>query len=119
MAGLRRRDILAGSGAAIAASALHAHPARAGSSVLTLYSPSLPMSKTLAAGAGRPMAIEGDIVAFWRRKLARHQGPLQGFTSWSDFVLLRGLAAEKGLRLTAEATLSVGPGKTLFRWIMA
>ncbi len=119
---LKRRDVLAG-GAATLLSARAAAKASAVSAApfLTIYSPTIPQARTLAQKAARSskaaIPLTGDLVTLWKTALSKHRGALHGFTSWSDFVLLRGLAEEQGLRVRTETRLETG--KTLFRWVMA
>ncbi len=122
---MKRRDMLLGGAASIALpyGAAHADKYAASSKpYVTVYTPSLPRAQGLAnknAGpADRVEPLTGDIVSFYKMRLAAHRGAIHGYTNWSDYVLLRGLAEEQGLRLRAEAQLP-GAGKTLFRWVMA
>jgi hypothetical protein len=78
-------------------------------------------SRTLSSRAfarkmgGRKLDIAQEDILFWRNmRSARKGGRVEGLTSWSDWVLARGLLEEKGLRVKTEAKA----GK-LFRWTMA
>ena len=119
---LKRRDILAG-GAATLLSAGAAAGASAVPTALffTVYSPNILQARRLAQKAAHSstaaIPLTGDLVALWKTRLSKNRGALHGFTSWSDFVLLRGLAEEQGLRVRAETRLDAG--KTMFRWVMA
>jgi hypothetical protein len=64
---------------------------------------------------GRRLDIAQEDILFWRNLRATNKGGrIEGLTSWSDWVLVRGLLEEKGLRVKQEAKA----GK-LFRWTMA
>jgi hypothetical protein len=94
------------------------------SASLVLYDPALPQSETIARRQrhwGSDLrAIRGDRVHFWTKLAAEHRGAVSGVTNWSDLVLLRGLAAERGMRLRAETHLGAGTGTTdLFAWMIA
>ena len=67
----------------------------------------------------RLLALEGDPVRLWRDSLADHAGPLSGLTRWSDFLILRGLAAEKGLRIRREDHLRPDGEAMLVSWTAA
>ncbi len=122
---IRRRTVLAGGAAASGVGLLgkaNAKPA-AQQQTLVVYAPSIPQAHALAhketQGPARMLPVQGDVVEFWKKKLASHKCAVKGYTSWSDYVVLRGLAEEKGLRLRAETQLRVAAGKTLFAWAMA
>lgn len=125
---MKRRDVLAGGGGAAlavfsAAQANSVAGATAQKPVLTVYTQDLPQARELALkdrkAASQLVPLGGDLIHAWKAQVARHGGAIEGYTSWSDYVLLRGLAEEQGLRLRAEAQLRGGAGKTVFRWIMA
>lgn len=120
---VRRRDILCGAAAALFASGPAAAIARAGSPVLTVYTEDFPHALDFAWKTARidgpVLALSGDLVTFFKTRLADHRGVLQGYTSWSQYVVLRGLAEEQGLRLSAETQLPGAGGRALFRWVMA
>ncbi len=78
-------------------------------------------SRVLASRAFAHMALADKIdVAqedgtLWRNmRTANRSGRVEGLTSWSDWVLVRGLLEERGLRVKMEA-----PAGKLFRWTMA
>ncbi|MDE2563695.1 MAG: hypothetical protein KGL48_15750 [Sphingomonadales bacterium] len=102
-------------GATMAPSAVHAAEAFA---PVAIHDPVLPASRSIAkarAGVGtRLVALTGDRVRFWRSELSAHRAAISGCTTWADMVILRGLAAEQGLRLRAEAREG-----GLFAWMLA
>ena len=117
---LDRRGVLALGGAAVAAApALGALPAGRGSAVL-IFDPASVEARALAAPAKgyRLVALTGDPVRLWRDGLAEHRGPVAGLTRWSDYLVLRGLAEEGGLRLRSEERVATGRGPLLVRWQM-
>lgn len=125
---MKRRDILVGSGAAATAmlasgSANTIDGASANAPVLTVYTDDIPSARDLALktsqGANNIAALKGDLVQLWKRRIGKHRGAIQGYTSWSDYILLRGLGEEQGLRLRAEAQLRYRGDKPVFRWVMA
>ncbi len=65
------------------------------------------------------MPLDGDRVRFWRERMTSASGPIAGFTSWSDYVLLRGLGEEQGLRLRHEVDFSPTVSGTLIGWVLA
>ena len=118
---LQRRDVLAG-GAALAAVGPSASAfANARRTALAVYTDDFPLARDLALKDANGLAapLKGDLVRAWSAKLSKHRGAIIGYTNWSDYVLLRGLAEERGLRLPAETQMRGPAGKTLFRWIMA
>lgn len=97
---MNRRTALILTGASLAGG-LSVKTAQAAPSVTVFVDPSLPAGEAMARRR-RTVKIEGDRVRLWRAVRAGNQGPVQGITSWSDFLLLRELAAEDGLRITSE-----------------
>ncbi len=66
-----------------------------------------------ARGGKIDVALEDG--AFWRNvRTTNRPGRVEGLTTWSDWVLVRGLLEEKGLRVKTESKAG-----TLFRWTMA
>lgn len=118
---LARREFLvagglaAGAMAAMGPSAAHAAERFA---AVAIHDPALPASRGIAlarAGMGtRLVALKGDRVRFWRSELSTHRAAITGCTTWADLVILRGLAAEQGLRLRAQAKEG-----GLFAWVLA
>ena len=127
MASIKRRDVLiAGAAATTVISTAFLKPpfaAAAGEKLLTIYTPGLPQALSLARkdmrAAKNMHPLNGDVINFWNTRLANHHGALQGYTSWSDYVVLRGLAEERGLRLRSEKQMITDGKRTLFRWLMA
>ena len=116
-----RRGALALGGSAILAGAMPPADAtrigRAGG--VTVFDPRSPEARTLAGEAEghRLVALSGDPVRMWRA-LAQHRGPVRGLTRWSDYLVLRGLAEERGLRLKREARIETAAGAAIFDWRM-
>lgn len=88
---------------------------------IMLFDPASPEARAMAqeARGQRLIALNGDPVRFWRDRLANAVGPIGGITSWSDYVLLRGLAAEHGLRVRHEEHIAVAGKPMLVRWTAA
>lgn len=116
----RREFLVAGGLAAGALAAIGPTAAQAAEdfSPVAIHDPAIPASRAIAhfrAGSGtRLVALTGDRVRFWRAELASHRAAISGCTTWADLVILRGLAAEQGLRLRAEAREGA-----LFAWVIA
>lgn len=106
---MNRRTALMLTGAGLAGG-LTVRSAEAAQNVTVFFDPDLPAGKAMAKRAGaRTVAIDGDRVRLWRAARAGAQGPVQGITSWSDYLLLRELAGEDGLRIRSE-THQKNPG---------
>ena len=58
--------------------------------------------------------VAQEDVQMWRSLRAIGKGRIEGLTGWSDWVVVRGLLEENGLRVKTETKA----GK-LFRWTMA
>lgn len=85
---------------------------------ILLFDATSPEARALADAARgqRLIALTGDPVRLWRDQLADASGPIGGITRWSDYLLLRELAAERGLRVRDEEHVAL-PGKPmLVRW---
>jgi hypothetical protein len=106
-----------------------AHSARAGDSTAPLivvqdagYAASRQHAAALAPQATRVLEARADLARQWYGELraAATRTPLQfaGLTTWSDFVVMRGCAAECGLRTASHELLrdAGGAGRTLVRW---
>lgn len=121
---LARREFLVGG--AVAAGALAAMgpgAAWAAQTVMpvTVFDPAIPLARDYAqarAHSLRLVPLKGDRVRFWREHLASHRGAVSGFTTWADLVILRGLAAEQGLRLRSHGPLDERSGQ-VFGWVLA
>jgi hypothetical protein len=83
---------------------------------LTLFDSRLPASRAFAGFVGGlKIDIADEDSRMWRTlRNARKNGRVEGLTSWSDWVLVRGLLEERGLRVKQEK-----PTGKLFRWTMA
>ena len=120
---IERRTMLKGGGVLAAASLLPvagASAAAAGEAATILYDADLPRAAELARGeTGKAVALVGDRVRFWRDRMTDVRGPVAGFTSWSDYVLMRGLAEEQGMRIRREVDFSPTVTGTLIGWVVA
>jgi hypothetical protein len=119
--GVDRRGALALGGAALLVPAVASAGTAKPSCGILLFDPASPTARALAKQAyGQQLiALRGDPVRLWRDRLATAAGPIGGITTWADYVILRGLAAERGLRIRHEEHVAV-PGKAmLVRWTAA
>lgn len=120
---IERRALLKAAGAVLAGSAAPAGAAGASGKAqgIIVFDPALPGGRALAKAGNltgaRLIAVKGDRIAFWRALEAKG-APVGGVTSWSDYVLFRGLAAEEGLRVRGERQLT-RPSGDLFVWRLA
>lgn len=86
------------------------------------YAASRQHAAALAPQAARVLETRADLARQWYGGLraAATRTPLQfaGLTTWSDFVVMRGCAAECGLRTASHELLrdAGGAGCTLVRW---
>ena len=83
---------------------------------VTIFDSRHASSKAFARGrTGKRIDVAHQDATFWRDlRSGLPQGRIEGLTSWSDLVFVRGLLEEQGKRLTQERTES-----GLFRWTMA
>lgn len=85
---------------------------------LAVYDSRIAASRSFAIGASRSFDIAGQDAVHWsdaRRHLAAMaKDGATGMTRWSDWVNLRGLLAERGLRVAHETHL----GNGVFAWTM-
>ncbi len=116
----RRAAIGLGGAALLAPAMAAAGPTQRASGIL-LFDPQSPESRAMAweARGQRLVALTGDPVRQWRASLADAAGPIGGITKWSDYLILRGLAAEQGLRVRSEETVAVAGKPMLVRWTAA
>lgn len=116
--GIDRRAALALGGAAMLAPAMAAAGPMERASGILLFDAGSPEAHRLAAQARgqRLIALHGDPVRLWRDTLADVAGPIGGITRWSDYVILRSLAAERGLRVRREESIPVEGRPLLIRW---
>ena len=86
------------------------------------YAASRRHAEALAPRAARTLEVRSDLARQWygglRAVAARTPLSFAGLTTWSDFLVMRGCAAECGLRAaTHELVRDVdGTGRTLVRW---
>lgn len=109
-----------------AATAAAAVPAGGATTLVVVHdsrhAASLRHAAALAPRAARLLDAREDLARQWygelRARAERAPLALAGMTSWSDFLVLRGCAAECGLRAaTHELVRNVdGSGRTLVRW---
>lgn len=116
-----RRTLLAAGGAAAAMGAIPATAGAPAASGVLLFDPGSAEARAEAATARgqRLIALDGDPVRIWRNALAAHRGPVAGLTRWSDYVVLRSLAEERGLRIRNEERVAVMRGAMIVRWRMS
>lgn len=82
---------------------------------LLVFDSRLPASQVFAHSHFAPaIDVAQEDAALWRNlRGALPSGPVAGLTTWSDWVVIRGLLEEKGLRMTSETRQG-----RLFRWNM-
>ena len=121
-----RRNALKGTAILGAASAIPASAARASTDKpLIVYDSRL--AETRAFVDGRTgyayLDIAGEETGLWRELRSSDAAPrrIEGLTRWSDYVQLREVYEERGLRVMAEHRVSAPLSKSreLFRWSMA
>lgn len=121
-----RRSVLKGASALGAATALPL-AATAKPPAFAIYDSRLPEARLFARAQRRKGIRIFDIApgdsalrALARADLAA-AGPVIGLTGWSDWVTVRGLLEERGLRMQTEARVDARLSKFahLFRWEMA
>jgi len=123
VSGIDRRTLLALGGSAVAAGILPA-AAIAGtgrSSGIMFFEPGSAMARTIArqAHAARLVALEGDPVRLWRDTMDAQERAVSGITRWSDYLLLRDLATEHGLRIRREEHIRSTGQPMLVHWTAA
>lgn len=111
---LDRRDCLSLIAVAVAAGAV-ASPtdARMHDEALWLIDPSL---ANVGEGAGRVVHLRGDRMRIWRNVIAGQATQLRGLTRWSDFMLLRELARDDGMRICSERFQRTAKGGLTVLW---
>lgn len=113
-----RRTALSLGGAALLAPAVASAGKTPRASGVLLFDPASPEARAMAQAAKgqRLIALEGDPVRLWRDRLHDVPGPIGGIMRWSDYLILRGLAAEIGLRVRSEDYVLVEGKPMLVRW---
>jgi hypothetical protein len=116
-----RRSLLKGT---VAVSAATAVPAIAfgADQTLTIYDSRIPESQAFAERATHRL----DVVDLDATRWADLRGDLSGvrrisgLTGWSDWIVVRGLLEERGLRLTSESSIEapISAKAHLFKWEM-
>jgi len=109
-----------GAGAAIPLSSAHGSIGAG----LAIHDSRLEESRAFLQGRQGQMELDiaGEESRLWQaaRKAAPHPRTVEGLTRWSDYVQLREIFEERGLRVVAERKLAAplsGRGE-LFRWSM-
>jgi len=94
---------------------------RQSQATVLLFDPAVQEARALAGAANGPrlVAVAGDPMRLWRQKLAGNTGPIRGITRWSDYLVLRGLAEEQGLRVRREEQVETAGGPMILDWSMA
>ena len=116
----RRRALALGGAAMLAPATASAVTSRASCGILLFDAASEEACAIAKRAIGqRLIALEGDPVRLWRDQLAAARGPIGGVTSWSDYIILRGLASEQGLRIRQEEHVAVAGKPMLVRWTAA
>ncbi len=113
---LSRRSMIKSGVLATAIAATGSRALAAPQPALIIYDSRLPQSSAFAkTWRTRTIDVAHEDAHFWRAlRTAAPDGAIFGVTSWSDWVIVRGLLEEKGMRVKEEAASG-----TLFRWTMA
>ena len=120
-----RRTAIKGSAMLGAGSAIPVSAARAGmDQPLAVHDSRLPEARAFLEGrqGEATLDIAGEEGRLWQasRRAAQQPRAVEGLTRWSDYVQLRELFEEQGLRVVAERKFAAplaGRGE-LFRWTM-
>ncbi len=124
-----RRGVLVGAAAVASAAAVGvrlyaAEPATALSLLVTdrRFDESKRFAATLAGSARRQLDIADDVCRHWygsiRDRVAAEQGDLIGLTSWIDYEVMRGCAAEAGYVCRSQRTHAArAPRASLVSWV--
>jgi hypothetical protein len=117
-----RRALLKGSVAAGAAGALPAF-ASSRKQPLTLFDSRIPESRAFARRAKAKLDIAQFDATHWAalRGEVPSATSVKGLTGWSDWVIIRGLLEERGLRMRSENNMAapLSGSAHLFVWEMA
>ncbi len=113
----RRAALALGGAAMLAPVAVSAGRTKPAAGIL-LFDPHSASARAMAqeVRGQRLVALTGDPVRLWRDMLGEMAGPIGGITNWSDYLILRGLAAERGLRIRREEHIPVPGQPLLVRW---
>ncbi|MEP7351117.1 MAG: hypothetical protein ABI668_14350 [Sphingorhabdus sp.] len=113
---LSRRSLIKTGVVATAIATTTARVLAAPQPALVIYDSRLPQSSAFArVWRTRKIDVAHEDARFWRAlRTVSRDGAILGITSWSDWVIVRGLLEEKGMRVKQEAASG-----TLFRWTMA
>jgi len=118
-----RRTMLALGGATVAAGLVPtaAIAGRAQAAGILFFDPASATARAMArqARGQRLIALAGDPVRLWRDNVDRRERAIGGITRWSDYLLLRELAAEHGLRIRREEHLRIPGQPMLVDWAAA
>ena len=119
-----RRMALLATGAAFASARLPAAPGNApqrSHAKIFLFDPRSAEARAMArrTQGKRLIALKGDPMRLWRDIVARGRQSVEGVTRWSDFVLLRELARDSGMRVISEEHKPATEQALLVRWTIA
>lgn len=120
---ISRRMILKG-GAAISAAVTLPAIASAQTQIVAVYDSRIPESRSFAKTLGHALLIDvsaqEDLNWAGLRQELRGTRQINGLTGWTDWVNVRGLLEERGLRLTSQTSVPAPlSGKAhLFKWEM-
>lgn len=121
-----RRNALKGTAILSAAATIPASAARAATDKpLIVYDSRLAEARAFVDGRSGYAALDiaGEEATLWQELRSAEAAPhrIEGLTRWSDYVQLREVYEERGLRVTAEHRVSAPLSKSreLFRWSMA
>lgn len=113
---ITRRTLIKSSAAAATMIATSPGSAREPAPSLIVFDSRNTKSAAFARGVAAPsIDVAHQDTSLWRAlRTSDVAGPVSGMTSWSDWVVVRGLLEEQGLRVQQEASEG-----SLFTWSMA
>jgi hypothetical protein len=120
---ISRRMILKG-GAAISAAVTLPAIASAQTQIVAVYDSRIPESRSFAKTLGPALLIDVAAQEYLNWVVVRQEllgtRQIKGLTGWTDWVNVRGLLEERGLRLTSQTSVPAPlSGKAhLFKWEM-
>jgi len=123
MSTIDRRTMLAFGGATVAAGLVPAAATagRTQAAGILFFDPASATARAMArqTRGQRLIALAGDPVRLWRDTVDARESTVGGITRWSDYLLLRELAAEHGLRIRREEYLRSAGQPMLVHWAAA